>query len=292
MCAPNSKFQLLNPTTQVALFAICIEDCVQIQSIQWNIYQGQENSSSNTTEWIRFNENLWFYGTQTSNFTANNALFLNNPQVNLWRFEVVYTFPNEISTSALSFLINQPPSNGSCTISPWNGTTTTLFTVSCLDWYDEDGIKDYSLFAWTNDQSERVMIGYSIVSIFTVRLPAGNDRNSLLNVIVHIRDSVDCVREVNISSVIVSVDSMAINQLLDSLQTTSSERNQNPLVQLLSSANQNVVGQILTSVSQEFNRRNTENLQQAIENGIPAMSIYISPLGSSTSSSSSVSNYI
>jgi hypothetical protein len=44
----------------------------------------------------------------------------------------------------LNFIINQPPENGSCSINPLNGTTSTLFTISCPNWQDQDGIKDYS----------------------------------------------------------------------------------------------------------------------------------------------------
>jgi hypothetical protein len=73
-------------------------------------------------------------------------LFLNNPHVSYWRFEVVYTFLSEISSSALNFVVNQPPQNGSCSISPLNGTTSTLFSISCPDWFDQDGIEDYSLY--------------------------------------------------------------------------------------------------------------------------------------------------
>ena len=152
MCVPNLEFQLVNPTTQVALYTVCLGNCMNIRSIQWNVYQSTNNSSSlNAIQWILFHgmisyENIWFFGIQTSNFTASNQLFLDNPQITLWRFEVVYTFINETSTSALNFIINQPPYNGSCLINPSNGTTTTLFTVSCPDWYDEDEIKDYSVY--------------------------------------------------------------------------------------------------------------------------------------------------
>ena len=62
--------------------------------------------------------------------------------MNLWKFEVVYTFLSETSSSALNFIINQPPYNGSCSINPLNGTTSTLFTISCPNWFDADGIKD------------------------------------------------------------------------------------------------------------------------------------------------------
>ncbi len=85
-------------------------------------------------------------GTNTSNFTSTNQLFLSNSQINLWQFEVVYISSTETSSSALNFIINQPPFNGSCLIDPLNGTTSSLFTISCSDWFDEHGIKDYSLY--------------------------------------------------------------------------------------------------------------------------------------------------
>lgn len=78
-------------------------------------------------------------------------------------------------------------------------------------------------------------IGYSMVSTFTIRQPAGVRQDSFLHILLAIRDLVDCVEEVNISSMIVFVDSTSINRLLDNLQATSSaERNQNPYVWLYS----------------------------------------------------------
>ncbi len=151
MCVPNLEFQLVNPTTQVALFAICNENCTNIRNITWNIYQGLMNVSSNYTKWTLFDrmnsyQNIWFFGTNTSHFTALNQLFLSNNETNLWRFQVVYTFPSATSSSALNFVINQPPYNGSCEINPRNGTTNTLYTITCPNWFDDDQIKDYSLY--------------------------------------------------------------------------------------------------------------------------------------------------
>ncbi len=62
------EFQLVNPTTQVALFALCIGNCTGLQSIQWNVYSGQINAATNLTQWILFNQttnsivNKWFFG--------------------------------------------------------------------------------------------------------------------------------------------------------------------------------------------------------------------------------------
>jgi hypothetical protein len=82
----------------------------------------------------------------TSNFTSTNDLFLQNSQIEYWSFEVIYSFVSGITSSAINFVINQPPKNGNCTINPLNGTTSTLFTISCLNWFDAAGIKDYSFY--------------------------------------------------------------------------------------------------------------------------------------------------
>lgn len=84
-------------------------------------------------------------GRSSSNFTATNQLF-QNESIEYWRFEVVYSFTSENSSSALNFRINQPPKNGSCVIDLVNGTSSTLFTINCSNWADEDGLKDYSVY--------------------------------------------------------------------------------------------------------------------------------------------------
>jgi hypothetical protein len=76
MCSPNLEFQLLNPTTQVALFSICVGNCSKIENITWNIYYGENNSSSNSTQWILFNQtiyqNIWFFGKYFLLFLINS----------------------------------------------------------------------------------------------------------------------------------------------------------------------------------------------------------------------------
>ncbi|CAF4146964.1 unnamed protein product, partial [Adineta steineri] len=223
---------------------------------------------------------LIILGTNTSNFTATDQLFLNNLQISLWRFEVVYTFQSAVSTSALNFIINQPPSNGSCSINPLNGTITTLFNITCPNWYDVDGIEDYSLYAWTTDISQRTIIAFSSEYNFQVRLPAGDNETSLLNLVVYVRDLLNSVTQVNISAVSVIADLAIINDLIDKITDSSSTITNDPIVRLLSSGNQNVVGQMIIALSQELNQMSSENLDKAISNGIPAVDISVSLLGS------------
>lgn len=163
MCSFNVEYQLINPSTQVALFSTSLEKCFQSCRISWNIYKRHDGLNGTSTQWkIYSNINSQHYygenqrklekihnfpsGANTTNFTATSDLFVDNPQIKYWRFEVVYAFSSKNSTSALNFQINQPPENGFCSIEPQNGTTSTLFTIFCSNWTDENGIQSYSLY--------------------------------------------------------------------------------------------------------------------------------------------------
>jgi hypothetical protein len=67
MCVLSKEYQLVNPTTQVALFSVCLDNCTSIQNISWNIYLGSKNATSNTTQWAVWASmhrytNIWFFG--------------------------------------------------------------------------------------------------------------------------------------------------------------------------------------------------------------------------------------
>ena len=67
MCVPNLELQLVNPTTQVALFSTCFDPCIALINITWNIYQGFINGSNAPVQWTKFNDtdlykNVWFFG--------------------------------------------------------------------------------------------------------------------------------------------------------------------------------------------------------------------------------------
>ena len=125
------------------------------------------------------------------------------------------------------------------------------------------------------DQSDPILIAFSSLSMFQLRLPAGQKNTSILRLSVTIRDRMDCVRQVNLPSIVVRIDSDEIDHFLLSLQSltvgadtsmpSSTTLNNNPLVQILSSGNQNAVGQVLGSLSQQFNDINTQALQTAAD---------------------------
>ncbi len=46
---------------------------------------------------------------------------------------------SQIATSSLIFYVNQPPFSGSCDIDPKSGTTSTLFSIACINWIQPEG---------------------------------------------------------------------------------------------------------------------------------------------------------
>ena len=110
------------------------------------------------------------------------------------------------------------------------------------------------------DLSEATIVAFSFQPIFQVRLSTADNQNqTLVHLIVHIRDRLDCRTEVNLSSVLITADTSVITSFIDHLQNSDED----PFMQLLASGSQNLVGQLITSFSQYFNRMDNDNLEEA-----------------------------
>ena len=209
-------------------------------------------------------EFFFFLGMNTSRFTALNSLFLNNSKISFWRFEVVYTFIEENSSSAFDFKINQPPENGSCSIRPRNGNTSTLFRIDCTGWNDSNEIEDYSFYIGATP-SEQLMLAFTQAETLLIQLPAGYGSESVMNLLVHIRDKRNCVREYLMESVTVVTDQAAIDGFINAVDNLGNGSTNNAMINVLGSGNQNRIGQIINLLSQEFNRRNEQDSQMAVQ---------------------------
>ena len=108
------------------------------------------------------------------------------------------------------------------------------------------------------------MVSFASASSFRLRLTAGSGNGSLVNLVVHIRDTFDCITEYDLPSLSVLPDTTEINDLIDYLKLPTSTTNQKPILQLLATGNQNLVGQIVNSISQVLNEMNIEYLEQAV----------------------------
>ena len=147
------------------------------------------------------------------------------------------------------------------------------FTVSFFFFFIFKRIHSKKIIqGWTTNPSERTIVAFSSVSTIQVRLPAGGDRTSVVNIIGIIRDGLDCITEMNLSSVVVSSDSEEITNFVVSIQSTKTN---DPIVQTLSSGNQNLIGQVITSVSLEFNKINNQTIENAVASKNNRFSIYV-----------------
>ncbi|CAF1138200.1 unnamed protein product [Rotaria magnacalcarata] len=304
MCSPNLEFQYINPSTQVALYSRPANQSITPNSMKWTVYQGLMNRSSgveNRTQFTKFNSDPddWFFGRDTANFTASNQLFLQNRGIFFWRLEVVYTFNEVNSSSALDFEINQEPTPGDCSIHPPSGTTSTMFKILCSDWEDKDGIKDFSFYAWTADIGRRVLLGSTTGSTIgstkgsttglktrstlELLLPAGSGNAPSVLVSVHVQDNRNCVKEFNIANVSVVTNHSDINEFISAIQAAPTKNgapsSNSSLKKLLNNSSPTVVARIVTAISQTVNQITSEVITKAVANGMPAASISLSPLG-------------
>ena len=128
-----------------------------------------------------------------------------------------------------------------------------------------------SFLGSATNESEWVIIAFSSIPDFNVRLPAGDDRTSLLHLSVRIRDNFGCIVQVNLSTVTVRAETEMINDLIDQIQTSQQNLNHHSLVRLLSSRSQNMVSQVLNSLSVELNRMTDDNLEEAISSNYSSL---------------------
>jgi hypothetical protein len=80
MCVKQNQYQIINPTTQIALTSICIDNCLNLSSpvnIKWNIYYGLVNLTNDFIQWTILENkiqyiNNWIFGKLfTINFCLN-----------------------------------------------------------------------------------------------------------------------------------------------------------------------------------------------------------------------------
>jgi hypothetical protein len=62
-CITNNEYQLINPTTQIALTSFCIDNCQSNINIEWNIYYGIVNSTYEIIEWNIFKNKTQYINT-------------------------------------------------------------------------------------------------------------------------------------------------------------------------------------------------------------------------------------
>ena len=94
------------------------------------------------------------------------------------------------------------------------------------------------------------MLAHSTQSLIRLQLPASIDPTSSLLIIVHIRDSLDCVVEYNLSSIIVLANLSVIDLFVENLfkMNNSFEK----------------ISQMINSIANIFNELNEQSIRQVL----------------------------
>jgi hypothetical protein len=114
---------------------------------------------------------------------------------------------------------------------------------------------------WSSNPAQRSLLAFSPLNSFPVYLPAGDAPNSSLTLTVVIRDRLQCTAQWSLPSVIVRPDRDA---LLDLIQDVNSPSSNNPFLHLLSVGNQNSITQLIQSLAQQVNSITTHTLDQLL----------------------------
>jgi hypothetical protein len=134
----------INANDQLDLKGSCLSGC----DMESNIFTYELNMlSSSSNRWISFTNNSYYFYTgltPETDLTIKEELFQNFPYLPILKVDLNVYVPSKNSSGSASilFLVNFPPKNGLCDISPKNGTTDTLFSISCWNWMDTDGNLD------------------------------------------------------------------------------------------------------------------------------------------------------
>lgn len=154
----------------------------------------------------------------------------------------------------------QPSSPSLAQIGSIKMASKTIHSTVCHPHFLQQSLSYPFILDRANHTSTTMLIAFSSVSIFSVYLPPGVDPSLTLQLVMSIRDTMNCIAQVNLSSVIVRSDTDALDQLMNDFQTSTN----NPLVSLLSTGNQNRVAQVLGSLSQQANQINSRLIDQTI----------------------------
>jgi hypothetical protein len=134
----------INANDQLDLKGSCLSGC----DMESNIFTYDLNMlSPSSNRWISFTNNSFYFYTglnPQTDLTIKEELFQNFPYLPILKVDLNVYVPskNTSGSASIIFLVNFPPRNGLCDINPKNGTTDTLFSISCWNWIDTDGNLD------------------------------------------------------------------------------------------------------------------------------------------------------
>jgi hypothetical protein len=161
----------VNTNTQLILEWFCLKNCNRNYVKTFNAY----TFSNMTTppKWLlvysaNINDRL------ANEITLKTDFFSQYTSLSFsFKFEINFS---SISSYSLFTLVNQVPTNGICSISSQsNENTNNLFKITCVNWYDPDGvIQAYNFYAWYLGDKLKLALGSSLNgTLGNIEMPQG-----------------------------------------------------------------------------------------------------------------------
>ena len=129
----------ISPSVKLSIQSQCYgPQCSNISSYQWILYE-QNTSATNSDNVWRKRKDLQFI---TTTPLDSSSIVIKEDSLDsgkYYRLAVfVQTMDGQQGMSAHDISIASPPTNGTCSITPSNGTSLmTVFNLSCSDWESE-----------------------------------------------------------------------------------------------------------------------------------------------------------
>ena len=180
----DDRFYRFNRHEQLNLYSSSSSSLKNVSGLEWQIFEGLSNGSWSLVE----GPSPSLAGQTEKNLTITRQFFESSPLVQSWRFRVIFSFFAEAKPLFTEFFVemNDSPRNGSCSIFPATGDPFTEFSITCRDWFDNDSIKDYFLFA--SHSRNRFLLSSSLNGSFLTALPFTLNRSEEFFLSVIIRD--------------------------------------------------------------------------------------------------------
>jgi hypothetical protein len=115
--------------------------------------------NTGTSQWSLLTNTSYFYtsGQSNTDLTILDNLFSDYPSQAIWKVDLTVSvaptsFSNETyqGITSMQIYVNFPPLPGTCTVSPTEGNTTSIFYFVCNSWTDPGGyVTNYVFYGKT-----------------------------------------------------------------------------------------------------------------------------------------------
>ncbi|KAF6033002.1 hypothetical protein EB796_008704 [Bugula neritina] len=178
LCKQVTGGQQINPTNQLALFALCLDFICTFPKYHWDIlYFDKFKFWRNIPDQRRYIKGV--YGENSQGIGVSEVLFLDYPQVTQFQFSLSFEVKSGTSSAQTGFasldaFVNKLPFGGTCSISPKYVSSAEMpFYVTCEDWRDDNGIQKYEIYA-SHGNSTALVYYSSHLSNTQIYLPNGH----------------------------------------------------------------------------------------------------------------------